>query len=245
MATECKLSLAESFSRYFSVVLADTAAQKELVYGIRYRVYCEEFRYEAIEHFPEQREVDDYDQFSRHCLIIHRKTGMPAGCVRLVPALDDRSLAPLPFERYCSESLDQSLIDSMMLDRQTVCEISRLAVDGAFRRRTGEALTRFGEINGFQFSPQEQRTFSSIAVACFFAAAVLGEADNRTNGFAMMEPFLPRMMHRSGIDFQRVGKDIDYHGIRAPYFVTSQAILANMHPELKELYQWIKVNIAN
>jgi len=46
-------------------------------------------------------------------------------------------------------------------------------------------------------------------------------------------------MKRSGILFQRVGKDIDYHGIRAPYFITAQSAVDNMRPELLELYQWI------
>lgn len=239
-----RLSLAESFSRYFRAEIADTADKRHQVFGIRYRVYCEEFKYEAVEHFPDRLEVDDYDDFSRHCLITHRETGLPAGCVRLVPAVDESLSMPLPLEKYCGPSLDKVYISGLNLDRQTVCEISRLAVDGAFRRRSGETLTRFGEINGLQFSPQEQRTFSSIAVACFFAATVLTEIDNRTNVFAMMEPFLPRMMHRSGIDFQRVGKDIDYHGIRAPYFIRTQAVLDNMHPDLQELYQWIKESIV-
>ncbi len=245
MDTGSKQSLIEGFSRYFSVKLAESVIQKEQVFRIRYRVYCEEFKYESVEHFPDQFEIDDYDKFSRHCLITHLETGMPAGCVRLVSAIGPCDEAPLPFEKYCSNSLDQTFIDSMELDRSTVCEISRLAVDGAFRRRTGETLTRFGEINGLHFSAQEQRTFSLIAVACFLAATVLTQRENRTNVFAMMEPFLPRMMQRSGIDFHRVGKDIDYHGIRAPYFITTQSAVGNMHADLHELYQWIKENISN
>ena len=243
MSNESNLNLTESFERYFKVELATTEAQKKQVYGVRYRVYCEEFKYEAIDLFPDRMEMDEYDQESKHCLIIHRHTGMPAGCVRLVPATGSPDQMPLPLEKHCRSSLDFGFIDSLNLDRSTVCEISRLAVDGAFRRRAGEKLTRFGEINGLYISAQEQRTFSLIAVACFLAATVLTEMDNRTNVFAMMEPFLPRMMHRSGIDFQRVGKDIDYHGIRAPYFITTQSALINMHSELRDLYQWIKQSL--
>jgi len=245
MDTSSKESLVQGFSRYFSVKLAESEAQKKAVFHIRYRVYCEEFKYESVDHFPDQLEIDDYDEVSKHCLITHLETGAPAGCVRLIPALGSREDEPLPFEKYCKSSLDCAFIDSMSLDRGKVCEISRLAVDGTFRRRTGESITRFGQINGLHFSPEEQRTFSLIAVACFLATTVMSEMENRTNGFAMMEPFLPRMMHKSGIDFHRVGKDIDYHGIRAPYFVTTQSILANMHTDLRQLYQWIKENIAN
>ena len=240
MTAEYKASLTETFSRYFSVDIVNTREQKEHVFRIRYLVYCEEFKYEAVENFPDQMEIDEYDRYSRHCLVTHRETGIPAGCVRLVPALGDRETTPLPLEKYCSDSLDHQSINAMMLERQSVCEISRLAVASAFRRRSGEELTRFGKVDGVQFSQEEQRTFPSIAVACFFAATVLTEIENRTNAFAMMEPFLARMMHRSGIYFQRIGKDIDYHGVRAPYFITTQAVLQNIRPELRELYEWIK-----
>lgn len=239
-----KQSLVTGFSRYFSVKLAETPAEKNKVFKIRYRVYCEEFKYESIQDFPDQLEVDDYDQDSRHCLITHLETGMPAGCVRLVPAIGASYEAPLPLERYCGSSLDRELLDTMALDRRAVCEISRLAVDGAFRRRTGETLTRFGQVNGLQFSAHEQRTFSLIAVACFLAATVLTEIENRNQIFAMMEPFLPRLMQRSGIDFRRVGRDIDYHGIRAPYFITTQSVLENMHEDIRELYHWIRASLA-
>ncbi|MDD2762232.1 MAG: PEP-CTERM/exosortase system-associated acyltransferase [Methylomonas sp.] len=240
MSKDSDLNLTESFERYFKVELAYSDAQKMQVYGVRYRVYCEEFKYEAVDLFPDLMEKDEYDQNSKHCLIIHRQTGMPAGCVRLVPATGPLDVSPLPLEKYCKASLDTGYIERLKLERSTACEISRLAVDGAFRRRGGEKLTRFGEINGLYFSAKEQRSFSMIAVACFLAATVLTEMDKRTNVFAMMEPFLPRMMHRSGIDFHRVGKDVDYHGIRAPYFITTQSALDNMHGELLDLYGWIK-----
>ena len=243
MENESSSTLVENFERYFRVESAHSDALKKQVYGVRYRVYCEEFKYEATDLFPEQLEIDEYDHHSLHCLVIHRSSGMPAGCVRLVPAMGASDVAPLPLEKYCRSSLDQEYIDQLKLDRSTVCEISRLAVDAAFRRRAGEALTRFGEVKGLDFSPQEQRTFSLIAVACFLAATALTEIGNRTNVFAMMEPFLPRMMHRSGIDFHRVGMDIDYHGIRAPYFITTQSALANMRKEFLDLYFWIKQSI--
>jgi len=245
MNEEANQKLVENFEHYFRIVLASSQAEKDQVYGIRYRVYCEEFKYEALDLFPDRLEVDEYDPYSKHCLIIHRSSNLPAGCVRLVPAMGGTELAPLPLEKYCNNSIDHEQVARLNLKRDTVCEISRLAVDTAFRRRTGESLTRFGELNGLHFSPQEQRTFSLIAVACFLAATALTELDGRTNVFAMMEPFLPRLMHRSGIDFHRVGRDVDYHGIRAPYFITTQSALENMDGNLRELYKWIKVSLEN
>jgi len=239
MADE-KPTLARNFQDFFSVEVAVTEEQKKKVYGIRYRVYCDEFGYESVEKFPNEEEKDEFDDFSLHCLIMHKKSGLPAGCVRLVPAFNGQQKPVLlPLEKHCDDSLDHDYINGLGLDRQTVCEISRLAIDCLFRRRTGEELTRFGEVHGLDCTKQEQRTFSLIAIAAFLAATALTDISGKTNVFAMMESFLPRMMKRSGINFIKSGSDVDYRGIRAPYFIQTQSALDNMHEDLKELYLWI------
>lgn len=233
------VALIESFESYFSVNLACKDEDKSKAFHIRYRVYCEEFGYEEKENCPNEQEKDEFDDSSYHCVIIHKRLEIPAGCVRLVPAVGPNGEGLLPFEKFCGQSLDRSLIDSYHLDRSTICEISRLAVDSAFRRRTGESLTRFGRPDSLDISQVEERTFSLIAVSGFLAATALTELSGKTNVFAMMEPFLPRLLKRSGIVFEKVGQDIDYHGIRAPYFIKTQSALENMNPSLKEMYDWI------
>lgn len=231
-----KDSLAESFLQYFTIDLATTPAQKEIVYKIRYRVYCEEFGYEAADRFPDKMEHDSYDNDALHCLITHKSSGTPAGCVRLILATENGYSDILPFEMACSESLDDEVIRRLNLDRKTVCEISRLAVDGAFRRRAGETETRFGEVDTMDFSRHEKRTFGLIAVSGFLATLALTEMTGRTNVFAMMEPFLPRLFGRAGVIYQKVGRDIEYHGLRAAYYGETQQTLENMRADLKELY---------
>ena len=238
------LTLVETFKKYFSVELAVTPELKKKVYKIRYRVYCKEFEYEPIERCPDEMERDEFDSRSLHCLIIHNTSKIPAACVRLVPGSEHGNNVQLPFEKYCAESIDMECINQLNIDRKTACEISRLAVDGLFRKRSGEALTRFGDINQ-EFSKEEQRSFMLIAVAAFLASTALGELSGKTIGFAMMEPFLPRLLRRSGIIAQKVGKDIDYHGIRAPYFFTLQSVFGGMQPELLELYHWIHKQIEH
>lgn len=237
-------TLAENFLRYFDIAFAASKAQKREVYGIRYSVYCEEFGYEPAHLFPNHEETDTFDAASLHVLVTHKGSGLPAGCVRLVSPTGVGGVDLLPFESNCEHSLDEDFIRRLHLDRATVCEISRLAVDGAFRRRAGERITRFGEVEGLDCTQQERRTFSMIAVACFLAATALTELTGRTNVFAMMEPFLPRLLQRSGIVFARAGQDIDYHGLRAPYFITTQSALDNMLGDLKELYTEIHTRVS-
>ena len=143
---------------------------------------------------------------------------------------------PLPFEKNCAQSLDKAFIDSLDIDRNTMCEISRLAVDGAFRRRAGERVTRYGEVEGLDCTQQERRTFSVIAVACFLAATALTDISGRTNVFAMMEPFLPRLLSARVSSFSDPARILITMALRAPYFITTQSAVDNMRPDLKELY---------
>jgi N-acyl amino acid synthase of PEP-CTERM/exosortase system len=226
-------SIAESFLEYFNISYAADELQRDDVGRIRYRVYCEEFNYEDAEVFPDKIEKDAFDKRSVHCLITHKSKNVPAGCVRLVLTNGDEQL---PFEKFCAGSLDTQYFETNPIDRQKLCEISRLAVDPAFRRRSGEKATRFGGLNDLDFSEKEQRTFPLIAVSSYLAATALGELSGCTAAIAMMEPFLPKLLSRSGVNVERVGLDVDYHGLRAPYIVTLDETLYKMLPELKELY---------
>ncbi|MDX1734231.1 MAG: GNAT family N-acyltransferase, partial [Halioglobus sp.] len=91
--------MSENFLRYFDVVYAGSADLMQEVYGIRYRVYCEEFKYEPSVAFPDKQEKDEYDESSLHALILHKSSGLAAGCVRMVSAAPNDE--PLPFEKNC------------------------------------------------------------------------------------------------------------------------------------------------
>jgi len=236
-------AVAEKFLQYFQVELAKTPEDKQAVFEVRYRVYCDEFRYESGDRFPDKAECDEYDGRSLHCLIRHKSSGMAAGCVRLVLTNDDASDL-LPFEKYCSESIDTAFIESLKLERRGMAEVSRLAVDGAFRRRSGESATRFGEMASIDCSAAEKRSFSLIAISALLACAALAELSGRSDVFAMMEPFLPRLVKSSGIVWQQAGKTMEYHGERALYYTTTQSVIDNLVPELKELYLAIYQQIA-
>ncbi|MCP4129315.1 MAG: PEP-CTERM/exosortase system-associated acyltransferase [Gammaproteobacteria bacterium] len=236
---ELSASLAESFHEYFSVDLATTAEQKQEIYRVRYRVYCDEFGFEDADRFPDKAEHDEFDDYAIHCLVTHRASGIPAGCVRLVPATVSTNYHILPFEKFCAAGLDSDYLHSMGMDRRSICEISRLAVDSSFRQRSGEDLTRLGKLNAMDFSHHEERTFSLVAVAGYLATTALTGLTGKTNVFALMEPFLPDVLQKAGITFRRVGREVDYHGIRAPYFVQTESVLDSMSPEIRQLYDAI------
>lgn len=228
-----RASLIEDFRRFFAVSLASTPEQKQAVYRLRYRVYCQDLRYENPELFPDGAESDAFDARSLHCLVIHRRSGLAAGCVRLVQSPGELHETPLPMERHCAHALDPATIGFMKHNRKTLCEISRLAVDPRFRRRTGEQRS---ELGAFDVCDQEQRSFSLVATAAFMAATALTELTNCNDIFAMMDVSLPQILSRIGLHFQRAGDEIEYHGRRAPYYITTGSALERMHPELKQFY---------
>ena len=234
-----KQSLTERFQQYFDVEFAGSREQKSAVYGIRYRVYCEDFGFEPAEDFPERQEHDEFDGQSLHCLVTHRRSGKPAGCVRVVSTVGRRGDTILPFEKHCPGSVKPEFYRTMGLQRDSLCEVSRLAVDRTFRRRGGEQFGRLGQGHAMDCSLQEKRTFSLIAVAGFLAATALSDITGRTNVFALMEPFLPRLLHRTGLNFKRAGEDMDYHGLRAPYFIKTEWAVDNMRDDLRGLYNTI------
>lgn len=234
-------SLVDDFQQFFTVDVASTPEQMKQVAHIRYRVYCEEFKYEPAESFPDKLEIDEFDQHSLHCLITHKSSQAPAGCVRLV---ERSERGQLPMEAFCNDAIDQHYRELIKTLGPQSCEISRLAVDREFRRRSGENLTRFGNPGSLDYSLREKRTFSLIAVAAYLSACAMADLTGRHQIYAMMEPFLPRLMKRSGIPFTRVGTDLDYHGVRAPYVTQSQDVVAGLLPGLRELYDVIHAKFA-
>ncbi len=233
---QVRTSLVEDFQRYFTLQLATTPELLRSVHRIRYRVYCEEFGFESAAEFSDEQEVDEFDAHSRHCIVMHKSTGLPAGCARLVLAGDNRQM---PIEKYCSGALDNSALQRFADNRNSVCEFSRLAVDGAFRRRSGEQATRFGEMDAIDVSNREQRSFSLIAVATILSALAMSELLERPNCFAMMESFLPRLLRRSGLVVHRAGDEMEYHGQRTPYYWETRETLGGMVEGLHEFYAHI------
>jgi N-acyl amino acid synthase of PEP-CTERM/exosortase system len=224
-------------------VPANTLALKEEVYRLRYDVYCVEFGYEPPENFQNKMEQDVYDKQSLHVLVRHKSTGLAAGCTRLIQTVPVNPGGPLPFENACKGTLDQVHLNSLGVPRHLMCEASRFSVHSNFRRRHGEYGSRFGDMTSLASGFQEQRTFPLISVSIALATTALTELTQRPYMFAMMEPFLPRLLHRIGYDFVKVSEDIAYHGYRAAYFVETGSVLKNLPPVLFELYKSIRKSL--
>ncbi|MCG5524438.1 PEP-CTERM/exosortase system-associated acyltransferase [Ectothiorhodospira haloalkaliphila] len=243
---EKELSLVEHFKSFFQVLPADSVRLREQVFRIRYDVYCREFGYEKEEDCPGGMERDDYDDQSVHCLIVHRPSGQGAGCIRVVPpSLDGGTAAQIPMEQFCGHSLNHPELHPELLPRDNLAEVSRLAVHTQFRRRKGESESPIGIAIAETITEEQRRTFPLLGLALFCAGTCLMGAMQREHAFVMMERRLARMLQSSGFPFVQVGEPMEYHGPRAAYHVTVQAVLDSMRPDIRELHNFVHESLMN
>ena len=233
-------SIAKNFNQYFRIIFADTKKLRQAAFKIRYSVYCTEMGWEPKNNL--EMETDDYDDYSFHCLLEHRQTKTFAGSIRLViPPVNQPNLE-LAFEKNCLHSARPEIIDSTTLKRGSFGEISRLAVLDTFRRRQKEQNTPFiiNTVNPETvFTEDERRNFPNIAIGLYLAGLSLAIMCNHVGGFVMMEPRLNKRLIRFGLPFKQVGDKINYHGMRALFFLARGDVFSQLNPELKELYQMI------
>ena len=240
-----KIDLVSPYHDYFQLVPADTEELRKEVYRIRYDVYCEELGWEDASAHTDGMESDNYDQWSRHCLLLHKPSSSFAGCVRLVRATPDTDHPSIPLEEHCREALDPELLDIRSLPRNSFGEISRLAIRAEFRRRPGEKETPGGTgKEPPKLHPSQRRRFPHIALGLYLGAASIGLGEGLEGVFAMMEPRLARHLRLTGIRFQQVGKVMEYHGPRAPFYIDRAGLFSNLRPELLELLQAIESDLS-
>jgi len=237
-------NLAQHFLDYFDVVPANTSALKQEVYRLRHDVYCKEFKHEPIDDHPDGMETDEYDPYSLHVLVKHKSTGLTAGCTRIIPADPTNKVKQLPIEELYSDKPNICNPTDRKIPRHSICEASRLCVHSSFRRRHGESVTPLGDLESLHCSQKEHRTFPLISLSISLATTALTELIHRPYMFAMMEPSLPRLLHRIGYEFIQTGAKIDYHGNRAGYYVETGSVLRNLQPEFLELYLAIRKTLA-
>lgn len=233
------ISRLEEFNKYFELAPAITQEQRNMVYQIRYRVYCEEFGYESTETASNRnhQETDEFDDQSLHCLVTHRESGVPVGCVRVVMVEGDDVL---PMEIHAGKSIDQKFLGGFAGRRNVMCEISRLAVDSAFRRRRREQESPIGNVDALGAREWERRTFPLIALSLMVGAGALADLLDRRHCLAIMEPFLPVMMRRAGIHFSRIGEDFEFRGTRAPYYCNMAELFDTAPEELRAYFHTMR-----
>jgi N-acyl amino acid synthase of PEP-CTERM/exosortase system len=213
------------FERYFDVVQADTAEMRDLVYRLRYQVYCVENPY--LDQNSSRREIDADDDRAGHILIIHRETGKAAGTARVIfPAR--YSHRPLPIEGLLDFGNCTPLY---RLPFATTGEVSRFAVPKTFRRWRGECNARM-RVN----ASAEFQVMPLIALGLLSGVLRLCLQNGISHVAAVMEPSFIRLLSRFGLGFQAIGGLVEYHGTRQPCVARIQDLISQVRE--KESLLW-------
>ncbi len=230
--------LIAALNQFFELVHADNDELRMQVYLLRYQVYVLETGFETdsdchsgtdCEGKTILWEQDVFDERSDHYLLRHRRTGVFAATARLILPSPIDVQAPYPIELHCP--LDERVSDLAI--RARLGEISRFAVSKVFKRRIGEIGSLAGVADDVEiyFEEDERRVLPHISLGLFAAVMRMVHEHRITHCYAVMEPALLRLLGRFGMVFNRIGPDVDYHGIRVPCVTTAEEAL----PSIKQV----------
>jgi len=236
-------NIAEHFTQFLQPEIATNQVLKEEAFKIRHNVYCEELAFEDVKEGGQEK--DEFDEQSIFSLIKHKPSSTYTSCVRVVRIEKEEQL--LPIEKFCIDSITNQELHPSHFKRSEICEISRLAVKADFRRRKTDQFkgSSTGVIQESSYSEVELRCFPFIAIGLYMAAATMAIDTGIKHVYVMMEPRLARSMRFVGIKFQELGEPIEYHGLRAPYYINPEIFLSNLSPGFKNLYKAIEHDICD
>jgi N-acyl amino acid synthase of PEP-CTERM/exosortase system len=235
------MNIAEHFTQFLQPEVAINDELRDEVFRIRHNVYCEELAFEKVK--DEGMEQDEFDAQSIFSMIKHKPSDTYTSCVRVVKSANESE--DLPIEKYCITAIQNKELHPRNFPRHEIAEISRLAVKAEFRRRKADKFkgSAIGAISEASYSETELRCFPYIAIGLYMAAATMSIETGVKHVYVMMEPRLARSMKFVGINFIQLGEAIDYHGIRAPYYINPAIFMENLTPGFKCLYKEIQKEI--
>jgi N-acyl amino acid synthase of PEP-CTERM/exosortase system len=232
----------QRFFDEFRIHIAKTPNQKNEVYKVRYKVYCEELQYESVHAFPNKMEKDSYDKQSIHLLVQHRESSKNIGCMRLI--FPENSEQVLPFQKAYGTTLINNIVDLKCIYYNSMCEVSRLAVVSEFRKSHRKQSNPISNVeNIFDAKQYDRRHFSLVPLSLYLAGCHILEVVGVNHLFTMMEPRLCRNLQRVGYKFHQIGHIINYHGKRAPYYITLNELVKNLDPVFSSLRDKINEEI--
>tara|TARA_B100001939_G_C16947375_1_gene620840 strand:+ start:2117 stop:2932 length:816 start_codon:yes stop_codon:yes gene_type:complete len=224
--------LVEVYRELFDVVPADTPELLEESYRLRYQVYCLETGFENKDDFPDGLEIDPYDGQSVASLLIHKKSSIVAGTVRLV--LPKKGGAEIP---ALTVSEDLRALESKALPVETTAEISRFTVSKKFRQRHYD--THIAGLEENLPDEKNQRVIPHITLGLMTAIVRMSVENGITHWAVITEPALQRLLRKLGIKFKPVGPLIDYHGKRRAHYSDIESLLNGIYEEHPDIWNVI------
>lgn len=226
----------KEFLSIFRFILATSESDKRRVFALRHRVFCEELGFFSL-NLVDRVEQDAFDINSLHCLVEHRATGIAVGCLRVVIAdVEDGINSTLPVEEHCRHLGITMNLKNGPLSRESLCEISRVAIPRFFRTG-GKDDSCATDLEKLVFSQHDRQMFGMLGVALNLCATALSGISERFHVLAMIEPRFQRLLARVGLRFEQVSPIVKLLGLRAAFYINQQRAERELSDSIRPLYE--------
>lgn len=226
-----KQSFYTAYHKTFEVVRADSMDLKEEVFRLRHQIYCVENGFIDPEISTSGQERDIYDRHSEHLLLIHRQSGRAVGTARVILSRTDHPLRSFPIQSASDHPL---LYKEECTDQ--LCEISRLCMSKAFRRREGDGnlLPAYSETDWEKKPNTEEkvtyfrRMIPYAPLGLMRGAFEIALEYGVTTCFCVIDEDQTIAMQQAGLKHKKLGDPIDFFGRQQPVIFHIKDVLAHM-----------------
>ncbi|MGZ9108962.1 MAG: PEP-CTERM/exosortase system-associated acyltransferase [Micavibrio sp.] len=219
------------YQKTFRVLRADSNALKDIVFRLRYEIYCLENHMDCNDSASATAlEKDAYDDHALHYLLYHKPTDEAVGTVRIVLPREDKPLHSFPLQFIC----DHPLLH--MEDKVSqFCEISRLCMTKDFRKRPGDGAvlpSYFDQDQSMHLDPGTTVSFRRVipfAPLGLLRAAFEGALEHGlTDCVCILDPEQLYALQRIGLSYRVLGPRLDLMGPQQPVIFNIKHALDNM-----------------
>jgi N-acyl amino acid synthase of PEP-CTERM/exosortase system len=220
------------YHKAFRIIRADSNALKDIVFRLRYEVYCLENNMDSTTRADaaSQLEKDSYDDRAIHYLLYRKSTDEAAGAIRVVLPRADKPLHSFPMQFIC----DHPLLH--MEEKVTkFCELSRLCMTKDFRKRPGDGRilpAYFDQDQTMRLDPNTQvyiRRVIPFAPLGLLCAAFEGALEHGlTDCVCILDPEQLYALQRIGLSYRVLGPRLEMGGQQQPVIFNIKHAFDNM-----------------
>ena len=223
------------YQSLFDVKVAKTDKDIQSVKELRYQVYVNEKKWE-----PENIkniECDHFDDRSIHLIMKFKPTDIPVGTVRLILPNKNKLHRSYPIQTCCCHS---NLLNRHWLQQHP--ELSRFAIPKNIRETCMKSREFTAVLS--QFGNNIDEMMRSIARGLSFGLIAKSAQVGRLYGYdglsAVLEPSLFRLLQRNGLNIEKLGEVVEFHGQRQPCYFEFKTLDELLDDPLTNLSQLIK-----
>ena len=198
------MDFCQNASRRVKVLQAKSRRSITDCFRLRHQAYCEgecplePYQYDGLER-------DSWDEYAVHALAL--LDGDPYATMRLVPSVSRGGELLLPMLEHCKVASEVPLPKAV--------EFSRWACPK--REAANEPVQRHA-------ANLQSYVRARLLILLISSGVEMG----RTYGMFLAEPKLPKCLMRLGIVLNQIGEEVPFKGVRAPFGLSLDALLAQV-----------------